>query len=170
MRADFYKADLSGADLTDGDFRGSRLEEADLDGAVTTGMKTKGGASGRRHHRAVDHNSTLRLGKRRHTFRNGSSLSNACGCGLPDAGIDELLALLLEETLLQNEVHARYRFLTMAFQEILIRPGFALLRGQVFAGPISRRQNSGVEKCLVPRIRCDRATPAAAGPSPCVRP
>ncbi|MBV8702619.1 MAG: pentapeptide repeat-containing protein, partial [Acetobacteraceae bacterium] len=42
IHADFYQANLAGSDLTDGDFRGSRLERADLDGATTTGMKTKG--------------------------------------------------------------------------------------------------------------------------------
>jgi uncharacterized protein YjbI with pentapeptide repeats len=41
-QADFYRADLSGSDLTDGDFRGSRLQLADLDDAVKDGMKTKG--------------------------------------------------------------------------------------------------------------------------------
>jgi uncharacterized protein YjbI with pentapeptide repeats len=41
-RADFYGADLSGSDLTDGDFRGSRLQQADLDGAITDRMKTRG--------------------------------------------------------------------------------------------------------------------------------
>jgi uncharacterized protein YjbI with pentapeptide repeats len=41
-QADFYRADLSGSDLTDGDFRGSRLQQADLDAAITDGMKTKG--------------------------------------------------------------------------------------------------------------------------------
>ena len=42
IEADFYKADLSGSDLTDADFRSSRLQAADLDGAITIGMKTKG--------------------------------------------------------------------------------------------------------------------------------
>ena len=41
-QADFYRANLAGADLTNGDFRGSRLEQADLSGALTEGMRTQG--------------------------------------------------------------------------------------------------------------------------------
>jgi uncharacterized protein YjbI with pentapeptide repeats len=40
--ADFYEADLTGSDLTDGDFRASRLQQAHLDNAITEGIKMKG--------------------------------------------------------------------------------------------------------------------------------
>lgn len=42
IRADFLEADLSGSDLTNGDFRSSRLQQAHLDNAITNDIKTKG--------------------------------------------------------------------------------------------------------------------------------